>query len=69
MANKAKKIPHAAIKGLRAEQDISMAQMAKIIGICEGSYLAKENGTREWRSSEMVGIARFFKRSLDELFI
>ena len=69
MANKAKKIPYAKIKGLRAERDMSMAEMAKIIGISEGSYLAKENDTRDWRSSEMVRIAKFFKCSLDDLFL
>ena len=69
MANKTKKIPFAKIKGLRAEKKMSMAEMAKIIGMSEGSYLAKENGTNDWKASEMIFIARYFKRSLDELFM
>ena len=69
MANKTKKIPFAKIKGLRAERQMSMANMAKIIGISEGSYLAKENGTKDWKSSEMIIVARYFKHSLDELFM
>lgn len=68
MANKVKKLPHARLKGLRAEQGISMAQMAKIVGCSEGSYLAKENGTRDWRSSEMGILRRYFKTTSDELF-
>jgi DNA-binding XRE family transcriptional regulator len=69
MANKIKKIPYARIKGLRAERQMSMASMAKIVGISEGSYLARENGTKEWKSSEMIIMSRYFKHSLDELFI
>jgi DNA-binding XRE family transcriptional regulator len=37
MANKTKKIPFAKIKGLRAERQMSMADMAKILGMSEGS--------------------------------
>lgn len=69
MANKTKKIPFAKIKGLRAERKMSMADMAKILGISEGSYLARENGILEWKSSEMIIMAKFFKHSLDDLFL
>jgi len=69
MANKTKKIPYAKIKGLRAERQMSMADMAKIIGISEGSYLARENGTKDWKSSEMIFMAKYFEHSLDDLFI
>jgi len=69
MAKKAKKIPYATIKGLRAERGLFMEDMSKIVGISEGSYLAKENDKRDWKSSEMVIMAKYFKRSLDELFM
>jgi DNA-binding XRE family transcriptional regulator len=69
MANKIKKIPYAKIKGLRAENRLFMADMARILRMSEGSYLAKENGTRDWKSSEMITMARYFKSTLDELFI
>jgi len=69
MANKTKKIPFAKIKGLRAERQMSMADMAKILGMSEGSYLARENGSKEWKGSEMIFVARYFKKSLDELFM
>ena len=69
MANKTKKIPYAKIKGLRAERGMGMADMAKIIGISEGSYLARENGGKDWKSSEMIMMSRYFKESLDTLFL
>ena len=69
MANKVKKIPYAKIKGLRAERQMSMADMSKILGMSEGSYLARENGNKEWKSSEMIFISRYFKESLDTLFL
>jgi DNA-binding XRE family transcriptional regulator len=68
MGNKPKKIPFARLKGLRAEQGLSMAAMAKIIGISEVSYLHKENGKTDFKSSEMAIIKRFFKVSADEIF-
>ena len=68
MANKVKKIPSARIKGLRAEHGLSQADMAKIIGITEGSYCLKEVGKYDWKSSEMFTMRRYFKAALDELF-
>lgn len=68
MANKAKKIPFARLKGLRAERGLTMADIAKIIGISEGSYLAKENGRNDFKSSEMSILRKYFKTSADELF-
>ncbi|MDP4128286.1 MAG: helix-turn-helix transcriptional regulator [Bacillota bacterium] len=68
MANKTKKIPFAKLKGLRAERRLSMADMAKIVGISEGSYLMKENAIRDFKYSEMLILRKYFKISADELF-
>ena len=68
MANKIKRIPSAKIKGLRAERGITQADMAKIVGITEGSYTLKEGGKYDWKSSEMFTLRKYFKTSLDELF-
>ena len=68
MANKVKKIPSARIRGLRAERGMSQADLAKIVGITEGSYCLKESGKFDWKSSEMFILRRYFKSSLDELF-
>ena len=63
-----KKQPNASLKALRASYGLSMAAMAKILGISETSYLAKENNKRDWRSSEMFMMRKYFKLSLDEIF-
>lgn len=68
MANKAKKLPNASLKALRAERGLSMADMAKILGISETTYLAKENNKRDWKSGEMFKLRKYFKLSLDEIF-
>lgn len=68
MGNKLKKIPFARLKGLRAEHGISMASMAKIVGISEVSYLHKENGKVDFKASEMAILKKYFKVSADELF-
>ena len=69
MANKAKKIPYAKLKGLRAERGLTMADMAKIVGISEGAYLHKENNKRDFLVSEMLILRKYFKTTLDELFL
>jgi len=68
MPAKTKKIPHARLKGLRAEQGLSMADMAKIVGITPNTYLLKENGARDFVETEMKTLVKFFKVSGDELF-
>lgn len=68
MGNRAKRIPNASLKGLRAERGLSMADMAKVIGISETSYLAKENNQRDWKSSEMFIMSKYFKLPLDYIF-
>ena len=69
MGNKTKRPPNASLKALRAENGLSMADMAKILGISETSYLAKENNKRDWKSSEMFMLRKYFKRSMDEIFL
>ena len=68
MGNKIKKVPNANLKGLRAERGLSMADMARILGISETSYLAKENDKRNWKSDEMFALRKYFKLPLDEIF-
>lgn len=68
MGNKIRKIPNASLKGLRAEKGLSMADMARVLGISETSYLAKENNKRDWKSSEMFMMSKYFKLPLDYIF-
>jgi len=63
-----KKRPNASLKALRASYGLSMLAMSKILGISETSYMAKENNKRDWRSSEMFMMRKFFKLSLDAIF-
>lgn len=68
MANKAKKIPFAKLRGLRAEQGLSQANMARIVGISATSYVSRENGRQDFKSTEMGILKRYFKMSVDDLF-
>jgi len=63
-----KKQPNASLKALRASYGLSMLAMSKILGISETSYMAKENNKRDWRSSEMFMMRKYFNLSLDEIF-
>ena len=69
MANKVKRVPYAKLKGLRAERDMSMVDMARVLGISEGTYMARENGKRDWLSSEMFKLSSFFKLKMDDIFL
>lgn len=64
-----KKRPNASLKALRASYGLSRAAMAKILGISETSYRAKENNKRDWRASEMFMLRKYFKFTMDEIFL
>lgn len=68
VATKNKKITFAKLKGLRAEHGVSMAKMAKILGISESAYIARETGRREFKISEAKVISKYFKSSMDDIF-
>lgn len=65
---KIKKVPNAILKGLRAQRGLSQEAMAKVLGMSETSYVSKENGKRDWKSSEMFMMRKFFKCSMDSIF-
>jgi len=69
MVKKAKKVPFAKVRGLRAERKISQADMAKVLGISESSYSSRENGKREWMISEMFTMSDYFKLPMDDIFV
>lgn len=68
VAKAKKKVPFAKLKGLRAERGISMARMAKIIGVSESAYIARETGKREFKVSEAVQISKYFETPMEEIF-
>lgn len=65
---KSKKIPNPILKGLRAQRGLSQEAMSKVLGISETSYVSKENGKRDWKSSEMFMMSKFFNCTLDAIF-
>lgn len=67
-AVKTKKVTHAKLKALRAQYGLSQVDMARILGICEVSYLSKENGKREFKVSEARIISKYFKIPAEEIF-
>ena len=68
MIRKKRKIPNGKLKGLRAERGLSQVEMAKILGVSEGTYVAKENGLRDFSITEAGILRKFFKISSDEIF-
>lgn len=68
VVSKGKKVTFAKLKGLRAEHGVSMAKMAKVIGISESAYIARETGRREFKISEARTISKYFKSSMEEIF-
>ncbi|WP_407310618.1 helix-turn-helix transcriptional regulator [Desulfosporosinus sp. SB140] len=68
VASKNKKVTFAKLKGLRAEHGISMARMAKVIGISESAYIARETGRRDFKVSEARTISKYFKSTMEEIF-
>ena len=68
MAETNEEVPNARLRGLRAEKKLSQGDMAEILGISESAYLAKENGKRDFKSSEMIAVKRYFKLNAEEIF-
>jgi len=63
------KVTNSKVKGLRAEYGLSSADMAAIIGVSEQSYLARENGLRDFKVSEARKIKiRFKLDSVENIF-
>lgn len=48
-----KQKPIRALKAFRANSDLNQKEMAKIMGISHSSYVAKENGERDFKTSEI----------------
>lgn len=65
---KKKEITYAKLKGLRAQYGLSMADMARILGMGESTYISRENGKREFKVSEAKIICEHFKTSAEEIF-
>lgn len=65
---KAKKIPYARLKGLRAENGLTLDDMAKILNVTRTTYWYKESGKNDFTSTEIGIVRKLFKLSADEIF-
>ena len=54
---------------LRREAKISQENMAKMLGISEIAYRLKETGKNEFKASEMFTIAKYFNKTIEEIFL
>jgi len=65
---KRKGLTFSKLKGARIEKGLTMKEAGKIAGCNEGSYCAKENGIRDWKSTEMANLRKYFDMPADVLF-
>jgi len=56
------------LKGLRLEKELSLKDMADILGIAKNSYYQYELGISEPKQEMMVRIAEYFGVSMDYLY-
>ena len=55
------------LKELRLENKLSMIQLAKLMGITDGSICRWENGKHDIKGEELFKLAQIFKVSTDYL--
>lgn len=54
---------------LRKEAGISQEKMANYLNVHISTYMYKENGKKDFNSSEMFKISELFNKSIDEIFL
>lgn len=55
---------------LRRQNNLSLTDMAKILGISYQTYRSKENGERQFTLDEMFAIKEYFKiYNLEDIFL
>ena len=55
--------------GLRKENKISQKKLAKELNINVASYINKELGKSEFKSSEMYKISDYFGKPMEDIFL
>ena len=55
------------LKELRAEKNLSMVQLAKLMGITDGSICRWENGKHDIKGEQLFKLAQIFNVSMDYL--
>ena len=56
------------LKALRAANDITQKDMAKVIGVSVPTYNRKELGVRVFTLEESLKISKFFGKTVEEIF-
>lgn len=54
---------------LRKSRGVTQDTMAKYLKIAKKTYGNKEKGITQFTSDEMFAIARYFKRSIEDIFL
>lgn len=54
---------------LRKSRDLTQDDLANYLNIVKKTYANKENGKTQFTSDEMFALARFFKRSIEDIFL
>ncbi len=55
------------IKAIREDNDITQAEMARILNVSQNTYSQYETGKIEWTASNLIKIADYFGVSVDYL--
>jgi putative transcriptional regulator len=58
----------AKLKGLRIEKGVSQVEMSKILGMARSTWRMYESGQRIPNDEVKLKIARYFDKTVDELF-
>lgn len=57
------------LAAFRRFENLSQKEMAKLIDVDERTYINKEHGRTQFKSSEMFLIARKLNRTIEEIFL
>lgn len=60
-------IPYPNIRNLREDNDLSQADVAKILNCTQAAYSYYESGKRDIPSSHLIALADFYNCSIDYL--
>ena len=57
------------LMAIRKESGVRQHELAKLLGITEKSYSFKELGKVEFKASEMFTLAKYFNKTIEDIFI
>lgn len=57
------------LKGIRVENGLTQADLAKIIGVTRQTYSEKENGNQPFKADELFIISGYFDKPIEDIFL